>query len=78
MDFSLFKNAHDTISTSGEVKRGMDKAFVTYFKAIPRNIRADTGVSHEYGSLFRRLHTSTSRLQITSITLESASSATQY
>ena len=76
-DFSLFKNAYNTMSTFGEHNSGMDESLVTYFKALAWHMRGDTGVSHEYRSLVRRLHTTTSRLQVTSVTLEPASSATQ-
>ena len=46
MDFSLFKNAHDTIRTFGGLKRGMNESFVTYCKALYWHVRGDTGMSH--------------------------------
>ena len=58
MDFSLFKNAHGTLSTFGELTRGMDESHVTYFKAIPNYNQQD--------AMFLDLFISTDALHVSS------------
>jgi hypothetical protein len=77
MDFSSFKNAHDTLSKFGELNRGMDESLVTYCQALFWDMRGDAGVSHEYLSVVRRLHISTSPAASHSVMPEPTSSATQ-